>query len=355
MADVQIVGAAEITVGDPGAKRLEELVFEVSRQALDNAGLERVDIDAVVLTGSDELDGRSISSMLTSAPAGGLLKDTVKITDSGLHAVAASVMRLMSGDTAVELVVGWCVPSEADPELVERTALEPFVERHAGVTGVVGTGLLGSAYLEEYDRKLEELDHRASAKWLAASVAPQEIDDTFATWPLRHSHIAPTVDAAAAVVLAGPSAVPQIRRRGRGTIRGLGWCIEPYSLGERRRTALPALTSAAESALDRAGVQLSELDSVELEDRTVIHELLAVEAFGLARSGEALDLFDGPDREIVNRRSGDGFAGLPMHCSGLWRLARVMGEDRVGKVAIQNACGLAAQSHAVVVLEGNDV
>ena len=58
--------------------RLQELVFETTSAAL-AAGLERTDLDAVVIGAGDELDGRSISNMPT-ASAGALLKDEAVAT-----------------------------------------------------------------------------------------------------------------------------------------------------------------------------------------------------------------------------------------------------------------------------------
>lgn len=351
MGPVPVVGAAAITA-DPGRRRLEELVFDAARAALDAAGLERADLDAVVLSGSDELDGRSISSMLTSMPAGGLLKDTVKITDSGLHALATSAMRILAKDTEIEIAVSWGLPSEGEPANVERTALDPFFERHTGVIDAVATGMMLGAYLADFDRNVGEIDDRAAAKWSAAGVAPDTLDRSFLAVPLRRSHVAPAVDAVAAAVVASPATVERRGLKVRGQITGIGWAVDAHSVGARERASQPALRLATQGALARAGNATSDLDAIEIEDRTVLHELLAVEAFGVAGPGQALDEFVNGAGEMVNRYTGDGFGGLPMHCSGLWRLARLCERDDVGRVAVQNSCGIAAQSHAVVVLEG---
>jgi acetyl-CoA acetyltransferase len=353
MSPVAVVGAAALNARQ-GEKRLEELVFDVARAALDDAHLERADLDAVVLSGSDELDGRSISSMLTSMPAGGLLKDTAKITDSGLHALAVSSMRILAADTNIEIVVGWGVPSEGDPMAVERTALDPFYERHAGVVDAVATGMLLQNYLADSALSLDDVDARAAAKWSAAGVDGDAMDASFVAVPLRRSHIAPSIDAAAAVVLASDPAVGQRGLSVKARVLGLGWSTEDHSIASRERPGSAALRLAAAQALARAGVSPGALDSIEIEDRTVLHELLAVEAFDRAPRGVALEVLR-DDASFVNRYTGDGFAGLPMHCSGLWRLAQICGRDDVGTAAVQNSSGIAGQSHAVVVVEGTHV
>ena len=71
--DVYVVGVATHSPAECIAdKRLEEMVFDTARAALDDAHLTRNDIDHVTIAGCDELDGRSISSMLLSCPRRGL-------------------------------------------------------------------------------------------------------------------------------------------------------------------------------------------------------------------------------------------------------------------------------------------
>ncbi|HEY0266874.1 MAG TPA: hypothetical protein VGC16_08990, partial [Rhizomicrobium sp.] len=44
--------------------RLEEMAYGTARAALDDAGIDRRELDHVTLAASDEIDARGISSML---------------------------------------------------------------------------------------------------------------------------------------------------------------------------------------------------------------------------------------------------------------------------------------------------
>ena len=80
--EVYVLGVAQHPAAERVAdKRLEEMVFDTTRAALDDAAIERRRIDHVTIAACDELDGRSISSMLLAAPAGAYLKDENKCTD----------------------------------------------------------------------------------------------------------------------------------------------------------------------------------------------------------------------------------------------------------------------------------
>lgn len=363
MKPISIVGACYLTVRDVPLQRLEEYIFQVARGALDSAGLDRDDLDAVVLSASDHLDGRSISSMLTAAPAGGLLKDTVKVTDSGLHALAVAAMRILSGDTDLAMVVSWGFASQAKPDTVQWTSLEPFVERPGGVIDLVAAGLMANAYVTEFNRGTDELDERSRQKWAASfpnQVLPAAANDTaMIAYPLRRQHVAPTVDAAAAVIVASPGAAARRGLKSMGSIAGFGWATDAHGFGEREVASWPVLRRATATALSRGGLALEDLDSVEIEDRTVVHELLAVEGLGLAAPGEGFDYLSmqsyGHVAPQVNKFTEDGFAGLPLQCLGLWRLAKLCTGNQPARVALQNSTGLGGQGHIVVVAEAGDV
>jgi acetyl-CoA C-acetyltransferase len=106
--------------------------------------------------------------------------------------------------------------------------------------------------------------------------------------------------------------------------------------------------------LHQAGYQLQDVTRCEVDDYSLIHEVLAVEAIGLAEPGKGLDYLTTQPFPTVNV-SGGGFCGYPLVCGGLCRLAEVfrqiadMAADQ--RVLIHEAHGIAAQGHAVVLLE----
>ncbi|MFM8555085.1 MAG: hypothetical protein ACKODG_02700, partial [Betaproteobacteria bacterium] len=77
---VHVIG---IRVSTPVAaltdQRLEELAFDTVREALAEAGVDRRELDSVTLAANDEMDGRSITSMLLAAPSGAYLKDEIRV------------------------------------------------------------------------------------------------------------------------------------------------------------------------------------------------------------------------------------------------------------------------------------
>jgi acetyl-CoA acetyltransferase len=326
-------------------ERLEELVYRTAAAALRFAGLSRDDVDSVTLAASDERDGRSISSMLTAAPAGGLGKEVTKVTDGSLHALALAAAKILAGCSEVGLIVSWDIASEADVDAVATSALEPFVERPTGVIDPIATALLAAQYFARTGADSAALDVRAWRKAQAVGAAAGGAD--WVSWPLRHSHLAPERDGAAAVVIASPDFVSARGLRPVADIEGMGWATDTYSLGERAWPLGATLRTATDEALARAGATLADLDNFELDDANVFAECIAAEGVGLAPEGGGLALLTGSDP--LRRRAEDGFAGVPPTCSGLWRLAQVCAAAP-GRSLIHQAVGRAAQGHAVAVV-----
>ncbi|MBA3474053.1 MAG: hypothetical protein H0T57_12645 [Rubrobacter sp.] len=357
MRPVAIIGAHAVRRDAFLDARLEEIVFDTVAAALEDAGVAREELESVVIGASDELDGRSITSMLLAMPAGAFLKDEIRTT-SGMHALALQAMRVQSGLFDLGVVVSWSKPSETySVESVQWTSLDPFIARDVGLVDPIASAVVANAYLDHFDRDRGDLDRRAGEKNEQAKrngSAGSEGIFSGGAYPFGAEHLAPIVDGAAAVVVASPRAVETRElRRPPVWLRGLGWATDGYALSERTLWEWPTLRRAAEDALDRAGSRVEEIEHFEVDDYSVLHEALAVEALGLAEPGAGFDyLSDAGDK--VNP-TGGGFGGYPPVCMGLWRVAEVyrrLVEGEARRALAHGTTGIAAQGHEVAVLEG---
>lgn len=341
-------------------KRLEEMVFDTARAALDNAGVERAEIDHVTIAGCDELDGRSISSMVLAAPAGAYLRDEIRCTNSGMTGLCLGAMRVESGVFDIGLVVSWSKTSEAPVEDVMRMRCEPFYTRPVGLNMSIADGLFAQAVTEAYRIPGSAVDQEVLGSYRRATVNPRAVARDMPTLedvagspvvaaPLRRGHQAPVTDGAVATVIVSerwlsrhPRAEPQAR------IAGLGWRSEPYDLGRERLSGLRGFRGALADALDRAGIaSAGGLDVIELDSQTGFHALAYKAA--LDGTGPAISPSGGP------------FAQNPYFCSGLVNVAeavlQVSGsagpiQVRGARLAAAHGChGFAQQGNAVAILE----
>jgi Acetyl-CoA acetyltransferase len=149
--------------------RLEEMAYHTSKAALDDAGVTRRQLDSVTLGACDELDGRPISSMLMTAPAGGFNTDEIKVTESSATALCLAYARFLAGESQLGLVVSWCKSSKTDVEAVMRLRGDPFFTRPLGMGAAVSDGLFAQAVAAEHGISVHEVASRTVEAYRRAS------------------------------------------------------------------------------------------------------------------------------------------------------------------------------------------
>ncbi len=341
-------------------ERLEEMVFSIARQALDDAGVERAEVDQVTLAACDELDGRSISSMLLAMPAGAYLRDEMKCTDSSLTGLCLGATRLAASSHGLGLVVSWSKTSIAPFEDVMRMRAEPFFTRPIGLNAGITDGLFAGAMQSAHgitetmarDAVLAYAGRAAQNPRSARLPMPSalSIDSSpYVAAPLRRGHCAPRTDGGAALVLAtGDWLARHQTHTPRARLAGLGWSVDAYNLGRDRLTALKSFRDAYGRASAMADVEADELDVFELDCQTGYHAAAYETAL------------DGLDPAAISP-SGGAFAQNPYFCMGLVNAAEAilqLDED-AGTVqrpspqyaAAHQAHGYAQQGNVVAIFE----
>ncbi len=368
-----VVGVSQIGYAGAIADRtLEELIFEAASSTLADAGLTWHELDSVVIAASDLVDGRVISSMVTSGSAGGYMKDLLTVASSGEHAFVLAWLRLLSGLCETSLVVSWSKCSEVPIPLVERLSLDPFYRRHLGMDGLVAAALQASAYRLRFGVPEEAaarvvVKNRANgvrnphAERRQAVTQDEVLASPVVAWPLKALETPPLSDGVCALVLASAGRARALRRS-RAWVRGVGWASETYWREPEALVASEALAAAADRAYRTAGISAPrrEIAVAEVYDLTPYHELMAYEGLGFCGPGEGPRIVDDP--RITVNPSGGVLSANPSFASGLVRVAeaalQVMGradgrQVSGARIALAHASsGLAGQAHTVVVLEG---
>jgi len=328
-------------------KRLEEMVFDTAKAALDDAGITRDELDHVTIAACDELDGRSISSMLLSAPAGAYLKDEIKVTDSGLIGLCLEAMRIESGRFHLGLLSSWNKSSKAPFEDVMRMRCEPFYTRDIGLNASIADGFFARAVSDAYGISESDANSAVRASYQRASdnergmraAVPslQEIEASpYVAAPLRKMQQAPVTDGGVSMVVCSGAWLKKHPHR--------------RPLGEKRLSALTGFKESFQKAIAMSGLRdLSQLDVVELDSQTAFHEMAFRRALGL------------PDSCNVSP-SGGPFAQNPYFCTGLVNAAEAVLQisGRAGAVQVNgtkraaaHGChGFAQQGNAVAIFEG---
>ena len=379
---VCIVGVGQTHHRGPGGNlAYHEFAFEAARAALEDAGLTRGDIDTVLASGWDVLDGRTISDMHLVPAAGGYLKDSAKVADDGVLAFAYAYMRIASGAFDTALVVGHG-HAESPTELVSNVALDPFFYRPLGVGVTSSLALQASAYAAHYDVSEDQAAgvvaknrrHGANNPYahLKSAVTREEVlASKMIAWPLRELDCRPQSVGAVALILTSDDRARRIASRW-ATVEGIGWATESYYIGATELWRLGALTSAAQRAYRMAGISdpVAELDLAEVHDITSYHELMAYEALGWAEEGAAGRLLEEGATSMEGRLpvnpSGGALSTNLEAGTGLARVAeaalqvtgRADGRQVEARTALAHGmsalAGSIAQAHGVVILRRSE-
>lgn len=335
--------------------RLEEMVYYTAKAALAHAGIDRRELDHVTLGTCDELDGRSISSMLMAMPAGAYLVDEIKVTDSGASALCLEAARLQSGEFDIGLVASWCKSSKTDIEAVMRFRGEPFYTRPLGLNRVMADALLAQAVASQWGVTAAEVDQRTFEAYRRAQTNPRGVQhrvpdvstvagSRYECTPLRQLHRPPLTDGAVCMVVASERWLERHRlHRPLARIAGVGWASDSYRLDQSRLAGFHSARKAWAQALRMAGLKdSSELDVVELESQTSYHEAAYVRVLGL-------------DETVHLSPSGGAFAQNPLFCTGLVGAAEAVLQvaGLAGPVQVPNVRRAAAHSCHGFAQQGN--
>jgi acetyl-CoA C-acetyltransferase len=366
---VAVVGSAQTDLRAAYDDRQHvDLITEAVTQALLGTGLTMADVDFVIDSGSDFLDGRSISNCGFLGAMGAHQKEESRVEEDGLWSVAYATAKLLGGTGSVALVVAYSKSSESDPRDYWSTLAEPFTQRPVGLDHRSAAGLYAQRYLRTFDRSADELKRVSDHAWsraverggsdAATYDAGSGWDDVVAA-PLTRRDLSRPVDGAVAVVLATEHVARQIGRESVW-VTGMGSAIEQHFLAAREPATLPAAEIAAGRALQMAGLDsVDDLDVIEVSAGSTVGELMVVEALGLAEPGQGLDLYAG-DRAGVLNPSGGALPADPVMATGLVRFHEVVcelagrtpsagGDARRGLA--HGTGGLGMQNHCVVTVE----
>jgi acetyl-CoA C-acetyltransferase len=369
---VGIVGAAQTRFSSAESHRQHvDLISETVFEALRGTGLSVREVDFVIDSGSDVLDGRSISNCGFLGAMGAHHKEESRVEEDGLWAAIYAATKIAGGSAGVGLVIAYAKPSESDLSLFYSTMAEPFVQRPVGIDHLVTAGLYADRYLREFGLAADDLAPVREHAWdavrrnvrVSTDDLPGREDPTWAeplATPLTRGDISRPVDGAVVLVLARQD----IARRITPTpvwITGMGTAMDEHMMAQRAPTSFPACAHAARRALDQAGIaSVDALDLIEVSATSTVSELMVLEAVGAAGPGKAIELYRDGTAGRINP-SGGALLADPIMATGLARalesVVRMTGLEaaetgtRPRSALVHGTGGLGMQNHCVLTLE----
>ena len=313
MGRVGVIGAGHGVFGRRSDATVQELAFEAFRMALQDAGMERDELDASVIAAVPEYHKqRSVAGVvqeyLDLTPRPTWLTEVA--CSSGSAAIRTAWMAIQSGLHDVVAVIGCQKMTELST--AEILALMGRVgevqwESNFGTTFPAYYAMFAKRHMHEFDTTREQLLEVAVKNHHYGALNPNAlfqkeitIEKALASDPVASPFCVydccANADGAACLILASED-----RARAAGErvvwLDGIGCATASMSVLRRPNlVGLPSAQEAARQAYTMAGVQATDVDVAEVHDCFTIAEIMAYEDLGFCAKGEG-----GPF--IADRRS----------------------------------------------------
>jgi len=347
MREVAIIGVGMIDWGELWGKSLREIWAEAALAALDDAGIDRVDLITVGCMSPGLFVGQEHLASLLADEIGmaGVASTRVESAcASGSLAFRAGFAEVAAGLSDLVLVTGVEKMTDvdgADATYALGTAADQELEGFHGITFPGLYAMMARVHMAHHGTTSRQLAAVAAKNHANGLLNPHaqyhmrvSIDDvlgsTMVADPLHLLDCSPITDGAAAVVLAPlDKAKDHVGNRTVVKVAGSGLATDTIALANREDLArLRAVELAAERAYVMAGRRPSDIHVAEVHDCFTIAEIMATEALGFFEPGEG-----GPaaergltalgDRLPINPSGGLKSKGHPVGATGVAQIAEI--------------------------------
>jgi acetyl-CoA C-acetyltransferase len=350
---VGIIGLSQTKYeADKSYQTIIEMVSDVVREAMEDAGVKRDDVDNIVTSCVDLWDGMTASNAMLTDVVGAVMKRESRVAGDGLGAAFLGAMAIMADASDIALVVSQCKGSMGAHYGISNWVFDPIYQQTLGLDYLSAGALQANLYMKRYGITQEQcarvvIKNLADAlnnpyAQVAKKITVEEVmRSPMWAYPIKELDAAPISDGACAVVLCSAEKARAFSKK-PVWILGAGSCMETHYLGDRDLTHGEALVRASKQAYKMAGIQdpVKELDVAEVSAAFSYQELLWTELMGFCGRGqgakileEGLTSLGGP---LPVNPSGGMLSGNPFFVAGLTRLAetvlQVRGEAGVRQV-----------------------
>lgn len=368
---VAIVSSAQTQLRDAWSDRQHvDLISQAVAAALKGTGLAMSDVDFVIDSGSDILDGRSISNCGFMGAMGAHQKEESRVEEDGLWAALYAATKIAAGPSTVGLVIAHSKPSEGSVPAFWASQTEPFCQRPVGFGQLPALGLQAQAYLAQADADESDFARIVAHDWASAArnpavdtpYVPDEAAAAAAAMkalPLREHDVSRHVDGAVALVVASKEVAERVSPQ-PVWITGIGTAMDQHAFAMREPGELEAATAAAQAAYRNAGIDdPTTLSLAETSATSVAAQLMLLESLGLAEKGKGSRLYRDGSATALNP-SGGSLPADPIMATGAIRLHEAA-RQLTGRAdhapagatsaVVHGTGGVGQQNHCVMTLE----
>jgi acetyl-CoA C-acetyltransferase len=339
MARVGIIGIGHGVFGRRSDATVQELAFEAFRAALEDAGIDKDDLDASVIGSVPEYHKqRSLPGVVQEYL--GLVPKPTWLTEvacaSGSAAIRTAWMAITAGVHDIIAVIGCQKMTElTTPEILALMGRVGEVQWESvfGTTFPAYYAMFAQRHMYEFGTTHDQMlqvavkNHFYGAKNSCALFQKEitmekALESDLVATPFHVYDCCANADGAACVILAKEEKAKEISKK-PVWLDGLGCATASMSVLRRPNlVGLPSAVKAAEDAYEMAGVKPDDIKVAQVHDCFTIAEIMAYEDLGFCKKGEGGKLIE--ERETykegripVNIDGGLKAKGHPIGATGV--------------------------------------
>ncbi|MBU0767125.1 thiolase domain-containing protein [Patescibacteria group bacterium] len=373
--DIYLIGTGQTPFGEHWDKSLKNLMDEAVTAAIDDAPINALDIDFIVV--SNMLGERTNDQAHLGAMASSLLPHrppalrTEAACASGSVAIHTALSLLESGRAETILVVGVEKMTDVSPDEISAAlmgAADSEKDIPSGLTFPGIFGLIANRYMHEYGLTREQLNlvsacHHANgvsnpnAQFRSAIPAEKISQSPSVADPLCLLDCSPISDGAAAVILSN-------KHESHIRIAASQISTDTLSITDRPTlTSFPATKDATDRALEEAEITREDIAHLETHDCFSIAAVINLEDLGFAQPGTGIRLYEEGNRDsqiaapTVNASGGLKACGHPVGATGIKQIVDLTKQltSSNKRYALAHNFGGAGATCCVHILENTNV
>ncbi|MGC9096459.1 MAG: thiolase domain-containing protein [Infirmifilum sp.] len=345
MGKAYIVGIGATKIDEHWEKGIRDLMTEASLRAIQDAGISKKEIQGIFVgnMSSGYLQGQEHLGSLLATWLGlpGVAANKVEAAcASGGAAVHAAYLAVKSGLYDCVLAVG--VEKLTDAPTSDATSALIMAEDQeyvafAGFSFVALNALVYREYMRRFGVRQEDIalfavhDHKYAANNpLAQYNKPLSLEDVLKSPlvadPIRLLESAPLGDGSAALVICSEEKARRLNKDVFVELAGSALATDILSLHDRPDlTTLSATVKARSMAFKQAGIDVNDIDILEVHDAFTVLGVIHLEDLGFAKKGEGWKLLKEGQLEKdgkipTNTMGGLKARGHPVGATGVYQI-----------------------------------
>jgi acetyl-CoA C-acetyltransferase len=342
MRKTAIVGIGQVPVQEHWEYGLRELAVNAVLNAMQDAGIQKVDALYVGNMLGSYLSDQSNMGALIAEYAGLEVNEAISIEaacGSGAAAFRQAMLAVASGSVDTAIAVGvekLTEHSDVSPTNGLATAADADYEAAIGLSFVSINALLMRRYLHEYEcdkndfagfviNAHQNATHNKNAMFRAAITTDMYSSAKLIADPINLLDSSPIADGAAAVVITSIDKATNFRAK-PVQVEASEVGVDTISLNKRTNPLhLKAVEKSTARAFKTAGIEHQDIDLLEAHDAFSIMTTLALESAGFAERGKGTTLANESVIGINGRLPLCTFGGLksrghPVGATGMYQI-----------------------------------